>query len=214
MRKIECAGVAFNIVNELPKKTQEKLVRTIIEIEEAGNVFALENVLDFLGGGACGGVFDLGGGCVLKVNTDHRDITRDGIVLDDLQGLPFVPTLYWYSADNKYIVVQKIEGVNVGHYSGEFSFSFCLDQFERNLKKFLEGCKKAGWRPNDLHGENCMIDREGNFWVVDFGLFKNDSRPLDISKFELQSHADEVVQTQMYRYRARERELNNLFLAG
>ena len=26
---------------------------------------------------------------------------------------------------------------------------------------------------NDIHEENCMVDKKGNFWIIDVGYFKS-----------------------------------------
>ncbi|WP_216614972.1 hypothetical protein, partial [Pseudomonas aeruginosa] len=103
----------------------------------------------------------LGEGFIVKVNKfSWRTNTPDGDILKDLQGVPFIPRVYWYSEDNRFVVVQKIDGVTTGNYMGEFLFGKELD-FDKFKKVAEEAFSKAyekGWVLNDIHGGNCMID--------------------------------------------------------
>ena len=176
MKTYKSSGVRFNIVNELPTEVKNKFLKVVNEFIQGQNDFdRVEAILDYIAGGACGRVYDLGKGFVVKINKFNWGAnTPDGDILKDLQGVPFIPKVYWYSEDNRFIVVQKIDGVTTGSYNGDFIFQKKWEQetFKQMAQKVYEQCKERGWVPNDIHGGNCMIDRQGNFWIVDVGLFK------------------------------------------
>jgi hypothetical protein len=180
MKTYKSSGVRFNIVNELPSQVRNKLLKTVNEFLQGQNDFdRIENIVEYIAGGACGRVYDLGDGFIVKVNKfGWRTDTPDGDILKDLQGVPFIPKLYWYSEDNRFVVVQKIDGVTTSNYMGDFLFGKELDgsKFETVAKKVFEMAYERGWVLNDIHGGNCMIDKQGRFWIVDVGLFqKTDS---------------------------------------
>jgi hypothetical protein len=175
MKTFESSGIRFKIVNELPTQVKNKLLKAVNEFLQGDNGFdRIESILKYISGGVCGRVYDLGEGFILKVNKFKWGDTPDGDILKDLQGVPFIPKVYWYSEDNRFIVVQKIDGVTTGRYKGEFLFSKELD-FEKFKKVAEEAFSKAyekGWVLYDIHGGNCMIDKQGRFWIVDVGLFQ------------------------------------------
>lgn len=176
MKTYKSSGVRFNIVNELPTQVRNKFLKVVNEFLMNGNDFSrVSHILDFIAGGACGRVYDLGEGFIVKVNKfGWRTDTPDGDILKDLQGIPMIPKLYWYSEDNRFIVVQKIDGVTTGNYWGEFTFQarWELEVFNEMAEKVDSMIQERGWSLNDIHGGNCMIDRQGNFWIVDVGLFR------------------------------------------
>lgn len=176
MRTVKSSGIKFNVVNELPTQARNKLLKTVNEFLMNGNDFdRVDNILNYIAGGACGRVYDLGDGLILKVNKfDWNAVTPDGDILKDLQGIPMIPKVYWYSEDNRFIVVQKIDGETTSSYMGDYLFKKRWE--EEYFKQLAHGVddmvKERGWVLNDVHGNNCMIDREGNFWIVDVGLFR------------------------------------------
>jgi serine/threonine protein kinase len=176
MKTFKSSGVRFNVVNELPTPVRNKFLKTVNEFLQGHNDFdRIENILEYIAGGACGRVYDLGDGFIVKVNKfGWRTDTPDGDILKDLQGIPFIPKLYWYSEDNRFIVVQKIDGVTTGNYMGEFLFhkELNFDKFKQTAEKVSEMIEERGWVLNDIHGGNCMIDKQGRFWIVDVGLFR------------------------------------------
>jgi hypothetical protein len=177
VKTYKSSGVKFNIVNELPTQVRNRLLKTVNEFIQGRNDFdRVEAILNYIAGGACGKVYDLGDGFVVKINKfGWRSDTPDGDILKDLQGVPFIPKLYWYSEDNRFIVVQKIDGVTTSNYSFEpfmFDKPWNQEDFEEMAHMVDEMCKERGWVLNDIHGGNCMIDRKGNFWIVDVGLFR------------------------------------------
>ena len=176
MNTFRRSGVNFNIINELPQEVEDKFLTTLNEFLQSGNDFdRIDNILNYIAGGACGRVYDLGNGFILKINRfTWSSNTPDGDILRDLQGVPMIPKLYWYSEDNRFIIIQKIDGVTTGTYTGQFTFQKDWEEqmFKQLAQEVDELVKERGWVLNDIHSENCMIDREGNLWIVDVGLFK------------------------------------------
>jgi ABC1 atypical kinase-like domain len=166
--------VNFKFVNHLEENLKAKILKAIAENEEGSNKLS-ENYHE-LGGGACGTVYAVSEHVVLKWNNGWMaGDTRDHLVLEALQGLPLVPTLYGYSDDGRYILIERIHGITVSQY--EFNKMFTLlnynmEQHKELVQQFYDGSLERGWLPNDLHGGNAMITPEGKFYVVDFGLFK------------------------------------------
>lgn len=207
MKTYKSSGVKFNVVNELPTQVKNKFLKTVNAFLQGHNDFYhIENILEYIAGGACGRVYDLGDGFIVKVNKfGWRTDTPDGDILKDLQGVPFIPKLYWYSEDNRFIVVQKIDGVTTGDYLGQFLFGKELDieKFKEIAKEVYSQAEERGWILNDIHGGNCMIDRQGRFWIVDVGLFqKADSCHYGESGlYDLISEADRIVHWHNRKYK-------------
>lgn len=171
----------------------------VIEIGEnkQGGFYLLDSLYEKIGKGACGAVFALDSEYVVKVTRpDSRYETKDGEILEALQGLPLVPTLYAYSLDNRYALIQRISGDVVGNLWKGIKFNeFDSKAWLVKCEEFIHGCTQKGWFPNDLHYENCMVDDEGRFWVIDFGLFKANRREVFGSDelSNLEGHLERVV---------------------
>lgn len=176
-------GVELVEVNGAPQNIIESFYKAI-EIGESARNGANQicKVYEQIGKGACGMVFALSEDFVVKVNRpDSTYECQDGRILEDLQGLPLVPTLYAYSEDNKYTLIQRIKGITVSRLFRGSEFTMNVTDYDRQHwdelnEQFHEGAIAKGWYPNDLHEENCMIDTEGRFWVIDVGLFKRTQR--------------------------------------
>jgi hypothetical protein len=179
-KKFKSSGVTFNEVNKIPTKVRNtilKAVNTFIQEEQRWE--QLDNILQFIAGGACGRVYDLGD-YILKVNRSNglAESCKDGQILADLQGLHFIPKLYWYSEDNRFMVVQKIDGQTTGDFrlSPDFlpknDFKVDRQRWEEVMEKVYEEAKERGWVMNDIHSQNTMFDKDGRFWIVDVGLFR------------------------------------------
>lgn len=175
------AGVSLKIVNRLPEEIYRKVANVIIAFESAKGEKSYEMwakvdaILDFIAGGHMGRVYDLGD-YVLKVNNPSRQKqynNRDGYILEQLQGIPMIPTLYAYSEDNTFMVVQKIKGKTVREiYEDGFTPSqWDYNQQKKLLQEAQEEMDKRGWVMADMHWGNSMIDENGNMWLVDVGLF-------------------------------------------
>ena len=176
MKTFRSSGVTFHLVNDFPTDVKNKFLKVVNEYLMSNEDFSrVDNILKFIGGGACGKVYDLGDGFVLKINHfEWYSESADGEILRDLQGIPFIPKLYCYSDDNRFMVVQKIDGMTTGSYRGEYIINKRLDaeKFTRYAKMVDQLIRERGWLMNDIHLGNCMFDRQGQFWIVDVGLFK------------------------------------------
>lgn len=184
-KQVTIAGENFKLINDLPEETMEQLIDAVVTFEGAlksrsvfDNPFhKLEEKFDLIASGHCGKVYDFGE-YILKVakpsvQYEFEKGTRDGTILHELQGIPTIPTLYAYSEGDRYMVIQKIKGETVTNLSWhEFiPKNWNAEAQYALLDKAKEEIEKRGWVMADLHGENCMIDEEGNFWLVDVGLF-------------------------------------------
>ncbi|TWJ39616.1 hypothetical protein CHCC5027_3529 [Bacillus paralicheniformis] len=200
MHQKSIGKLEFNVVNELSIEIEEKL-RKAIELHTSFE--KMKNVFKFIGEGACGEVFALSEEHILKINTSRfaNEHTPDGTILNDLQGVSFIPKLYCYSTCNRFIVVQRVKGVTVRQYldgRDNFFMPSSLDSERDHLnkvKQFTKDCAKRGWYPNDAHKSNVMIDYKGNFWVVDVGLFQTDVYDTDDSEYDLVRYWYSVVST-------------------
>jgi tRNA A-37 threonylcarbamoyl transferase component Bud32 len=176
------AGKEFNLVNPLPEPVMEKLMEVVVSFEEekrSNSVISpfskLDAILDFISGGYCGRVYDMGD-YILKVNKpNHSYNLRDGQIMHELQGVPCIPKLFIYSEDNRYMIVEKIKGMTVSGMGWEASpvtpEEWDLKKQEERLELSHGMIQERGWVMADCHGDNCMVDEEGNFWLIDVGLF-------------------------------------------
>jgi hypothetical protein len=178
---VTIAGKEFNLVNPLPEKVIKKLTEAVITFEGGkGDLLMspfqkLNEILDFIAGGYCGRVYDLGD-YILKINQPNHDYNlRDGQIMHALQGVPSIPKLFIYSEDNSYMVVEKIKGDTVANMSyGDYSLireKWDYETQEKLLEESQKMIEERGWRMGDCHAENCMVDENGKFWVIDVGLF-------------------------------------------
>lgn len=171
--------VHLNIVNKLPIDVM-KIINQILEISTNDGYFFHEKIsilsddYSILGRGACGCVFNVSGYAV-KLNQDEG---RDGRVLHELEGLPFIPKVYLYDDENSIIVTDIVDGLTIKDYKngkGDFPLSFKkLDEQFEKIEQFIKDSANIGYLPNDLHFENIMIDKLSNVWIVDVGLFMED----------------------------------------
>lgn len=172
------AGTQFVLVNSMPTHASaERLGKLVATFEETNDHFKLEHFAEYIAGGMFGKVYDLGDGMILKVNTHQNTQARDGQIMHSLQGLPMIPKLYCYSTDNRYMVVQLIDGDTVSGFTHGRGFMlnqpFDEKQADLYCETLFDEAKSAGWFVNDIHNENVMIDKDGRLWVVDVGLFLN-----------------------------------------
>lgn len=182
---VNVCGVNFRYVKELPVETFNLLCQAVTAFEAMRDDWnAFEEVNKLLGdpfaSGHFGNVYSLGEEYILKIekpSTKGEYNTRDGRILEDLQGVPMIPQIYMYDTNNDYMVIQKIKGQTCGSYSREPKFElpsdFDLEWTKQMIKKTAEQIEARGWVIGDAHAGNCMIDEEGNFWIVDVGLFDN-----------------------------------------
>lgn len=182
VKVIKSSGKEIKVVQEVATQVLNQFKRFInLDLFRQEGLPAHEAMgLERLGGGACGKVYDFGE-YIIKVNASNGwAVCKDGDILADLQGLPLVPNLYAYSTDNKYLLIEKVKGKEVGDYLGwgasKLPAPFPKETWKEKLERFYEGAKERGWLPNDCHQGNSMLDDKGNFYIVDFGLFKKADR--------------------------------------
>lgn len=123
-------------------------------------------------------VYKLSEDKVLKVsNGNHKQ--NSGKVLEELQGIPFVPKLYDYDED--YLITQRIVGEDLisimltSNFGLPDEFSIPEFDYERhkvNCFLFWDFCIAKGWLPGDVETTNVMIHEDGGFWFIDYGRFK------------------------------------------
>ncbi|AYP68763.1 hypothetical protein BpsS36_00057 [Bacillus phage vB_BpsS-36] len=173
-KQFKSSGFTFKVVSETPQSVLNQFNKVVNAYAHDNGVESLRALLDFIGGGACGKVFDLGNGYVIKVNDGNwTNTTRDGEILEALQGLPFIPKLYAYSLDNKFMLVQKIEGQTLSswHCGRDQWSGKSKEELLKDYETFRAGCLERGWRAGDMHESNMMVDAN-SFWIVDVGLYK------------------------------------------
>ncbi|AVO23072.1 protein kinase [Bacillus phage Anath] len=202
-------GIKFKSINAVPNDAMAMVVQLIAVNEQELPI--PRYMFERLGRGHCGGAWAISNDLVLKVNeiNNRADIELerfvDGECLEDLQGLPLVPKLYAYSYDKQYMIVERIHGMQVGeceHNMNNFTAQLGVSVVPKfwNWKKWIDlacefnrGCLQRGWIPNDLHGENVMIDKAGNLTVIDYGLFKKIGKHDKLSKYNFDSEYDRIA---------------------
>ncbi|PEZ47047.1 hypothetical protein CN367_11820 [Priestia megaterium] len=182
---VQLAGVQMRYVNKLPEgKIRElhqviKAFRDTFEMSEKFD--AVEKLLGKeIASGHFGKVYDFGADLIIKIEKPWNKgeyNTRDGYILEELSGLPMIPQIYIYDVDNDFTVIQKIDGQTCHRYNKNPLFELPADfdyvWTENFIKESAKLIENRGWKIADAHAENCMIDRKGNFWIVDVGLFDN-----------------------------------------
>ena len=197
--KFTIKNLAFRTVSDFPAEVFTKLHDAVTWNEE-GNIKKLREEFEELGSGACGTVFKLAEGYALKVNFTgycswDSDELQDGVILEALQGVPLVPTLYTYEHNNKYMLIQLIDGITVkdagrGELPSLGLKTFDSQGFMDKAEAFYEQCMERGYYPKDLHNENVMVDRSGAVWVVDVGLFFKASSDKYRGRKEVHGHIE------------------------
>jgi hypothetical protein len=183
MKTFKSSGLTFKIVNEAPKQVWNRFISAVNGFkmtEDEDEIKIFNEVVRKLAGGACGRVFDLGfgSGFIMKANRDNGlgGGCKDGEIMEALQGLPLVPKIYAYSECNRFMLIQKIDGKALMNMYGDTKdidlSNYNREELEKKIHAFYEGATERGWVPNDMHDGNSMVDKKGNFWVVDFGLFR------------------------------------------
>lgn len=180
-------GATFKLVNEISVEAMAKMEQ-IISINEQ-DIPIPQYMFDRLGRGHCGGAWAISPDHVLKVNETHNrasiNMERfvDGECLEALQGLPMTPKLYAYSDCKKYMVVERLYGMQTGEakrdikqFTAKMGVSILPQTFDwkgyiDQIHEFTRGSIQRGWQPKDLHDENLMLTREGKVVIVDYGLF-------------------------------------------
>lgn len=117
--------------------------------------------------------------------TDNHDIK----VLKDLQHLDCVPRLYAI-VDNRAMIVSRVEGTTIGRYMMDVEDNhipnYVNPEFNIYYREALCDIVRAGYRPEDLHEYNVMIDSNtGLPVIVDVGLFRPLREPLGSNEVDL-----------------------------
>lgn len=143
---------------------------------------------DFLkriGTGGAHKVYEIDEDKVLKVSKGNHK-KNAGAILEELQGIPFVPKIYDYSSDGSWHIMQQIHGFTPYHARRGFiemkPMSFDFERFLKDSRLFFSSCMKRGWEPADINASNVMIDWSGAFWVIDFDCFRGGDLPLSAEK--------------------------------
>lgn len=183
---VKIAGVEMRYVKELPQDRINLLAQVIQAFRSnAGKGFdqfdAVEKILGGeLASGHFGIVYNFGEDYILKIEKPWAKgeyNTRDGLVLEQLQGIGIIPQIYMYDEDNNFMVIQKVKGQMCATYARNPEFdlpsNFDIQWTKQFIKHSAQEIEKRGWRIGDAHAGNCMIDHEGNFYIVDVGLFDN-----------------------------------------
>lgn len=183
---VKIAGVEMRYVKELPQDRIDLLAQVIQAFRSnAGLGFrqfdAVEKILGGeLSSGHFGVVYNFGEDYILKIEKPWNKgeyNTRDGLIMEQLQGIGIIPQIYMYDIDNDFMVIQKIKGQTCQDfsYTPEFELpsEFDIQWTKEFVKRSAQQIEERGWLIGDAHAENCMIDREGNFYIVDVGLFDN-----------------------------------------
>lgn len=168
----EISGVNFRVINELDSNIMETIEKNIVEPVSKGGSFA-SIPLEHLGEGSFGAVYAINDEIAVKVAFDPDDKVEDGKVLEELQGLPYIVKLYAYSEDNRFTVMQRIHGQTILGFASKPRFD--IEEFnvtKESLREFYDKAKERGRTPWDCHGGNSMVDKDGNYWVVDLGFFR------------------------------------------
>lgn len=116
-------------------------------------------------------VFELDSERVLKVSRGYH-LSNSGRILEELQGLPFIPKVFEYGED--WLIMQKIVGLHYNLYASGYSYfakKYSYEQHRMKTLAFCKGCLEKGYVPRDLGATNVMIDTKGDFWIVDVGAF-------------------------------------------
>ncbi|QFG05204.1 serine/threonine kinase [Bacillus phage 019DV002] len=183
MANVKFRGMDFVVVNEVSEKLLSLINKALECWEEDFDEYehdlmypTMKKHFKYLGGGYCGRVFELDEDTVIKVESGSYSGCMDGMILERLQGLPFVPKVYMYTddEDNSITIMQKIKGVTITEYlKGKAPFS--LLKAPKNLTVaaenfIIQAGLERGVEISDVKSDNCMIDEQGNFYMIDYGV--------------------------------------------
>lgn len=114
---------------------------------------------------------------------------NSGEILENLQGLPFVPKLYDYDDRGGWHVVQHIHGFTPYHaergYERVGQVTFNYEQFKEDAHTFFKGSIERGYLPNDINASNVMVDWQGSLWVIDYDFFLGGELPMTESSIRM-----------------------------
>ena len=145
-------------------------INNIIKIIENDDL----DIFDYLGCGESANVYAYDNYCIKIFKEDdgyYRYSNKDAYVLEFLQGIECVPKLYAYKHE-KYLIMEFIDGVHMGDALAE---NKSISGIRRELRKELYKIYKKGIKPGDLHLYNILYDADGNYKMIDFGMYSRDT---------------------------------------
>lgn len=80
----------------------------------------------------------------------------------------YIPEVF--SVKNGVIEMQKIEGVTLGEYMFKQGHYRKRNEIVEKLKHAVSSLHKMNLIHNDITSENVMVDKDENFWIIDFGF--------------------------------------------
>lgn len=172
-------GINVEVVNDIPQEDLDY----IVNLYEHGNLGGL----DFLGKGEYGYVYGYKNYAIKKIYDTDPHGSADARVLKDISHLDSVVTLYAV-IDNYTLITERIEGRTLRNYM-EISTDNPLNLGEDTLEQFNEALMdiiQLGYTPWDMHGDNIMVDKDGNIKIVDVGFFKKHG--VDFDRFGEDKH--------------------------
>lgn len=166
----------MKIVNPLPLQIIEDIL-LFLEGKLTKNQF------EYIDCGSYSEVYRIKNYCIKKFfEPDEDEIKKeelkDGEILEELQGHPCVPTLYFYEP-YKYVVYEYIEGKHGGMMTEPLKKGW-----EQVFLETLEYVLKKGYIPNDAEQVDNVIFRNGLPVLIDVGLYKKYSKPLNQSLYQ------------------------------
>lgn len=213
-KELVISGIKFKVVNQLKPEELELLIDVVSRFvshnytDTSYNDGSVSSILEFIGGGHCGRVYAFNDDLAIKFETGYYHAPRDGEVLDALQGMPFVPKLYLYNSEHQITLMQRIKGKDANYLNkntwkkdmkqGDFlPVNFDIELLNKQLKGWGErSAVERGYLPSDLHGDNVMIDRDGKFWICDFGCFSPFKKTYEYEMFISGENPDLECQVQ------------------
>ena len=123
--------------------------------------------MEYLSSGINGDVFAYEGVAVKKFVDGARE-DGDAVILNDLNKSVFYPKVFGFE-EGKYMVTELIDGATIYSIDGK------NNELIREYKKEIEQAKKdalfAGYYTDDVHLNNMMLTKNGEFKIIDVGRF-------------------------------------------
>ena len=149
-----------------------------------------------------------------RVPNEVSMIYNEQRILETLQGLSFIPTLYGSAVYTSGIGMSKhiklfkhvifmeyIDGVTlhtVLHYDRA---SYDLDKIKSQLNTALIEMWKRGIMHLDFHDRNILVTKESDIYVIDFGISTETDQTKDIAKdFSPENDATDLWKTKLEKY--------------
>lgn len=192
--KIQAKNVKRTSKEGISREDLQIIVDFVNMTKEEGQFQALIKSKDLgfkeIGSGSSGTVFSYKN-YAIKIfysNGGEWYSTKDAIILNKLKGINIYPKLYARYKDI-FVVMELVKGISLNDlcwklHQGENVF---INKDFKNI--FIEGFKdtiRRGYEPYDLHGNNIIFTKEGNFIIVDIGCFFKTSKPLNENKLDEQ----------------------------